>query len=116
MNICSKICNDCPFSSNSVNGWLADYNIEDFKSMMDQEVLFPCHMMMKEDDLTVDKAQEKIIKGELKLCRGYMESMIKSCKMPKFNKYLLNVRQKVKEEGVSDSSMSIYSFTKHHTI
>lgn len=115
MNICSKICNQCPFSNESINGWLADYKVEDFKTMMDQDVMFPCHMMMKEEDLTIDEAQEKIINGELKLCRGYIESIIKTCKMP-INKHLLEVRRKVKEEGVSDSSMSIHNFIKYHTI
>jgi hypothetical protein len=116
MNICSRLCNECPFSDKSINGWLADYKVEDFKTMMDQEVMFPCHMTMKEEDLTIDEAQEKIINREIKLCRGYMESMIKSAKMPKFNKYLLEARAKVKEEGVSDSSMSIHNFIKYHTI
>lgn len=114
MNICKKLCNECPFSNKSIPGWLANYQSMDFKNMMDQEIMFPCHMTMSDGDLTIEKAQIQIQNGNLKLCRGYIESMIKSAKMPKYNKYLLEIRRKIKEEGVSENSMSINEFLNYH--
>lgn len=115
MNFCKKLCNECPFSKKSLPGWLASYSIEDFHAMMNAEVMFPCHMLMTEGDITVEEAQEAVQSGEMKVCRGYMESMIKSAKMPKFNKELIKYREAVKAEGLSEESMSMFEFAKHHT-
>ena len=111
---CEKLCKECPFSKESIKGWLADYTVDDFKDMMNKEQLFPCHMLMPDRDLNNEDVQELIENGEIKLCRGYVESMIKSCKLPKFNKTLLNEVNRIKKEGVSDKSMAIWDFMKHH--
>ena len=113
LNVCKSLCKECPFSNKSLNGWLADYTIEDFIQMQTQEVLFPCHMMLKEE-MSVQQAQKAVEAGEIKLCRGYVESLIKSCKMPKFNKLLIETRTNVKEEGLSEDSMGIWDFKTHH--
>lgn len=114
MNICSKLCGECPFSNKSIQGYLANYDVDDIKNFMDSEALFPCHKMMPDEDLDQDEVQELIKNGELKLCRGYMESMIKSCKMPKHNKTLSEAIALVKEQGLSDKSMDIRQFIKYH--
>lgn len=114
LNVCKKICNECPFSNKSLNGWLAEYTVEDIVQMQSQEILFPCHMMMKSGNMELAEVQEAIENGELKLCRGYVESIIKSAKMPKFNKMLIEARANVKSEGISEESMSIWVFKKHH--
>ncbi len=114
MNVCKKLCNECPFSNKSLNGWLAGYSIEDIHRMQNAEVLFPCHKMMGEDNLSIEDAESAIENGEMKLCRGYVESLIKSCKMPKYNKFLKEAREAVKEEGISEESMAIWDFKKHH--
>lgn len=114
LNVCSKLCGECPFSKNSAKGWLADYTPQDIQNFMNGEALFPCHKMVEGDELTQAEVKEKILSGELKLCRGYVESMVKSCKMPKFNKILLEARALVKEEGLSADSMSIFEFIKYH--
>jgi len=114
LNFCAKLCNECPFSNQSVPGWLAEYSIADFSMMQNSEQLFPCHMMQT-DDLTNDEVIEKIEIGELKLCRGYVESLVKSCKMPKFNNILLEARKIVKEQGLSENSMSMHQFQKYHS-
>lgn len=114
MNVCAKLCNECPFSKNSAAGWLADYSVGDIQDFMNHEGLFPCHKMVEGDELSQEEVKEKIESGELKLCRGYMESMIKTAKMPKFNKLLLQARALVKEQGMSADSMSLFEFAKHH--
>lgn len=115
LNVCKKLCKECPFSNQSIPGWLASYDVEDFKTMQDNDILFPCHMMMPDEDIPVDQLQDRIMSGELKLCRGYIESYIKSCKMPRSNKLLIQIRAEVKAEGLSEESMSLHQFNKYHT-
>lgn len=112
MNVCKKICNECPFSNKSLNGWLADYTIEDFISFQRADVAFPCHMITSEN-MSINEVELAIKRGELKLCRGYVESMIKSCKAP-INPLLKEVIEEVKKEGLSENSMAIWEFKKHH--
>lgn len=114
MNICQKLCNECPFSKGSLPGWLSSYTIDDVSNFMSNEALFPCHLMIKENNLNQAEVQHKLESGELKLCRGYLESMIKTCKMPRYNKILTEARELVKQEGTSENSMSMFEFKKHH--
>lgn len=114
LNVCSKLCGECPFSNKSPQGWLADYSVDDIQNFMNGEALFPCHKMVADDDMNQAEVQEAIESGEMKLCRGYVESFIKSCKMPKFNIFLKGAIAMVKSEGVSEHSMSLRDFRKHH--
>jgi hypothetical protein len=114
VNVCAKVCKECPFSKNSIPGWLADYTTGDFKDFMNNEVLFPCHMMMSEESLSHEEVQDKIQNGELKLCRGYVESVIKSAKSPRYNQTLKDAMVKARAEGLSDETMPIWDFIKHH--
>ncbi len=114
-NTCSKICKECPFSKNSLPGFLADYTPQDIVDFMNREDLFPCHMMMPDENLDQSDVEKMIKNGELKLCRGYVESIIKSAKLPRNNKFLLDAMKCVRESGVSENSMPIWEFVKHHT-
>lgn len=114
--VCAKACAECPFSNRSMKGWLSNYTIDDVKQFIFNEAFFPCHMMMPENDMTQEEVQEAIKKGEIKFCRGYVESMIKSAKRPKYNQELLEAYKKVREEGLSDHTMDIMEFEKHHTL
>jgi len=117
VSVCPKMCKECPFSKNAMPGWLADYTPQDIQNYMSHEAFFPCHMMMPEgvDDMNQQQVQDAIAAGEMKFCRGYVESMIKSGKMPYKNKALVEAYNKVKAEGVSPNTMNIFEFTKHHT-
>lgn len=112
---CEKLCNECPFSKNSPNGWLADYSVDDIKEIMNQEGLFPCHMLMPDQDMNQYQVNRAIETGELKLCRGYIESMIKSGKLPRYNQLLKDEIDRVKTDGLSENSMPIWEFIKHHS-
>lgn len=116
MNVCKKICNECPFSNKSMKGWLANYTINDIIEIQSNELLFPCHMMMSDNDMTFIEVSESIKEGKLKLCRGYVESMIKSCKLPRHNTILINAILHVKKEGISKNSLSIQDFKNHHKL
>jgi hypothetical protein len=113
-NVCKKICNECPFSKKSIPGWLADYTVQDIMDFQNGEALFPCHKMMPDADLDQEEVQQKIESGELKLCRGYVESVIKSAKSPRYNQVLKDAMAQARAEGLSEESMPIWEFKKHH--
>lgn len=110
-----KMCNECPFSKNSAKGWLADYTPEDVTDFVNNEGLFPCHKMVKGDDLDQEEVKDAIESGEMKLCRGFVESIIKSAKSPKYNKMLIDAIKVVRSEGLSQDSMPTWEFKKHHS-
>lgn len=112
MITCKTLCNECPFSCNSSKGWLAHYTVMDFKDFMNNEILFPCHKLVTVD-MSLIEASELIQQGKLRLCRGYVESMIKSCKLPK-NLEFQKVINQIKVEELSYKSMAIWDFTTHH--
>ena len=65
-------------------------------------------------DTDLNSVQAKVRAGKLKLCRGYAESMIKSCKVPRdfeFKQLLQNLKGEM-----SPDSMSIFEFIDHHTL
>lgn len=115
VTVCKTTCKECPFSNKSQRGWLSDYTIDDFQKYMAGEATFPCHMQMSVDDKTVEEAKEAVNKGEMTLCRGYVESVIKSAKMPYKNEVLIKAVELVKEEGLSEHTMDIFEFREHHT-
>lgn len=115
-NHCAKLCKECPFSNKSMKGWLADYTTDDIKTFFDNEISFPCHLLIK-NDLSVDEAETSIVKGEMKLCRGYVEMYIKSCKSPKLNQTLIDAVNSIRDNNdLSDDSMSIHQFINHHKL
>lgn len=114
--VCKKLCSDCPFSKKSMAGFLADYTIEDFQKYMSNEASFPCHKMMSVGDKSVEETHEEIKNGKMKFCRGYVESVIKSAKMPRSNDLLIKAMEIVKEDGLSEDSMDIFEFRKFHTL
>ena len=95
--VCKKVCSECPFSNQSIKGWLADYSIEDLVQMVTTEQSFPCHKLM-DHGMDSGEAQDLIQDGEMKLCRRFVESIIKSAKMPKYNQQLIQAMDQVKKE------------------
>lgn len=114
MSVCKKLCNECPFSNKSLSGWLGGYTVDDISVFHRQETSFPCHKMMTENNLTQTEADKAIKNGSMKLCRGYVESIIKSAKSPYMNKILVQAIAEVRAEGLSEDSMAIWDFKKYH--
>jgi len=113
---CAKTCKECPFSNTSLPGWLSDYTGQDILNFKNAEASFPCHMQMTDGDLSVEQTQQAIDKGEMKLCRGYVEFVIKSCKQVTKNEQLAKAIEEVKADGLSDHTMSMFEFFKHHKL
>lgn len=115
LQVCAKLCGDCPFANTSMKGFLADYTIEDFEAYQRGEFLLPCHKLMPQEGLSPEETMQQVKSGKLKLCRGYVESIIKSAKAP-IDKSLSKAVKAVREQGLSDRSMSIFEFRKFHTL
>jgi len=116
LKVCSKLCGECPFSNKSIRGWLTDYTIEDIKTFQRNDGLFPCHKMVEGDGLSQAEVSKAIEAGEMKMCRGYVESIVKSAKLPQKGSALYEAYLTVKAEGTSEKSMTIWDFEKHHTV
>jgi len=114
--MCPNMCKECPFSNQSMGGWLTDYTREDILGYMNAEASFPCHMTMTDGDLSIEDCQDLIAKGKMKMCRGYTEMLIKSAKSPWKNEQLIKAIAIARAEGLSDNSMDIFKFIEHHKI
>ena len=73
LNVCSKLCSECPFSTNSPKGWLGSHSLRGVLAAQDNEKLFSCHLARREN-MTGDD----IGSGQVKICRGYVASATKS--------------------------------------
>lgn len=109
-----KTCVDCPFSKNSMRGFLADYKTQDFIDFMNLEASFPCHNSMETEGKSLTEVAKDIEDGKKPFCRGYVESIIKSGKMPYKNKKLMEAIGIVKKDGLSENTMSIFEFINFH--
>lgn len=117
LSICKKICNACPFSNSSLNGWLGSHTIEEIQDCMSREGLFSCHKTRGEDAM---KNLEMIISGEQPICRGYIISSIISCKQfgsnINYGDELLRLQKEnppTPEER--EKIMPIWEFKEHHS-
>lgn len=117
VRLCNKkTCGDCPFSNKSMRGFLADYTTEDFVKFQQAEMNFPCHKHMNDDGMSAIEAHNRIDNKEMPLCRGYVESFIKSGAMPKKNTTLMEAIEIVKLDGLSENTMSMSEFREFHDI
>lgn len=114
MRICKNLCTECPFSNQSLKGFLADYSIQDIKNIFDNDILFPCHIYLQ-NDIFIEHINEKVLSGEYPLCRGYAECMIKSAKSPRSGELRRLLIQQVRD-NLSDNSMTIWEFMEHHDL
>ena len=107
------MCNDCPFSKNSIRGFLATYTIEQIRYYLNNSVYFICHKHVKQDTDN-DECMRAVKAGELPLCRGFMECMAKSCIAPR-DPDLNRIRNAVKKD-LSNNSMDWMRFVQHHDL
>ena len=118
LTVCSKVCNQCPFSSKSLRGWLGDVSVEDTLEAQQSEQLFSCHLH-RQGDPAVNL--NKIMRGVQPICRGYMISAHISCKSFGQNHDTGEALKKLSSEMViTDEEKEViltrWAFKKHHTI
>lgn len=73
LNVCSKLCSECPFSTNAPKGWLGSHSLGGVLAAQNDEKLFSCHLARREN-MTGDDIES----GQIKICRGYVASATKS--------------------------------------
>ena len=117
MEIRKSICNECPFSKGSLKGWLGGEAVEDTLNCMQFDQAFSCHMHRTEET-----HQGDIWVGDLPICRGFMMSAKKSCKMfgqmITVDSILLKDLQKRTDFSSEELEqvLSKQEFRKHHTL
>jgi hypothetical protein len=57
----------------------------------------PNHEAIKDDDMNQAEVEKELKEGHILLCRGFVESFVKSAKMPKHNKILIDAVNQVKK-------------------
>lgn len=117
MRVCQRMCNECPFSNKSLRGWLGPHTIEEIQNTIQFEGEFTCHLHRKDG---VDL--EDIMDGSIPICRGFMLSAKKSCKVfgqaaNQISKGLQKLQQSM---DYTNDDMSLvltkWDFRTHHTL
>ena len=72
--MCKTICNECPFRNNSLPGWLGPHTAEEILGVQQREGLFTCHKTRVNQDAEMGSK-------EIPICRGFIATASKSCKM-----------------------------------
>lgn len=72
ISICNKTCIECGFLKCSKKGVLTP----DFIQIANRQILFPCHMELKKVSGSENTGVEQM--KDIKVCRGYIESFVKS--------------------------------------
>ena len=89
-----KICKDCPFRHDNI-GKEQVYSSEIIRSIIQREENFICHNSLDEDNNVIGDVESSI-------CRGYVASVRKGCKLFKYNKLLIAAREQVTDEDIVD--------------
>lgn len=79
LKVCKKLCNECPFTNNSLPGWLGEATVQETLDAMQFETLFSCHKTRQHED--PNKNLYEVMTGQQPICRGFVLSAKKSCKM-----------------------------------
>lgn len=114
MITCKKICNECPFSKNSMKGWLGHHSIEEIMHTQQMEGLFSCHMQRTEDSI-----EDDILNGELPICRGFLASASASCKLFGQNPHTGQSLKRLQDEITDEEKKQVltrWEFSAHHTV
>lgn len=113
MKTCEKICKECPFTNTSSPGWLGPHTVEDLKIYFQSEYPFSCHLHRTEDT-----TEEDVIQGRIPVCRGFLASANKSCKLfgtnGKIGQELMKLQKTIKED--SSKILAKWELEKHHSL
>ncbi len=118
LNVCKKLCNECPFSKNSLNGWLGGATVQETLDAMQNEMLFSCHKTRGED---IHQNLSDIVHGKQPICRGFILSAKKSCKMfgqtPINGQALLKLQNEIElTDEDRENILTRWEFKEHHSI
>lgn len=105
-------CNECPFLKTSAPGWLGPHSVDDItKLFIDRTIPFSCHKY-RERYISPTKSGHSPL---LPICRGSLDCIRNSAKLPHPNTHIHKVFEVIKEEPRNDQVLSRHQFIKHHT-
>lgn len=112
MKLRETICSECPFKKDSLPGYLGPHSLDQVLWSQQQELPFSCH---KE---RTDKSDiSDIVSGKLHICRGWMASASKSCKLfgthPFYGEELKELQKDIDPKDVVQV-MDKTEFKKYH--
>lgn len=114
LDICKKICNECPFKIGAVKGYIDYHTPEEILEKMQFEFPFSCHLQRGDDP---DENMRKIHSGEQQVCRGFVATADKSCKLfgqnPIYGKELRRLQDTITEEDLKQV-YSKWDWLKYH--
>lgn len=118
LQTCKVMCNECPFNKNSLKGWLGSHTVSDVLNSIQYEGLFSCHKQRGED---ANENLAKTMRGEQKICRGFILSAKASCKMfgqnPNTGAALKKLQNEINPtDAEMEQVLSKWEFSEHHTI
>lgn len=106
-------CDECPFKPTSIKGWLGEHTVDDIKKAMSNEQLFSCHSHRVKDETTTAILTES---GKIPICRGFIESSLKSAKIFGKNPFTGVALKELQNEVRKEEAMSIFDFMEHHNL
>lgn len=112
MKLRKQICSECPFRKNSLPGWLGPHSLDQILNSQRDEIPFSCHKERTDNSTVSD-----IASGKLHICRGWMASANKSCKLfgthPVYGEELKQLQKDIDPKDV-EKVMDKHQFKKHH--
>lgn len=114
LRICRKICSECPFKKNSLQGWLGNHTTDSISEQINLELPFSCHMV-REDNEEVNNI--KLLNGEHVVCRGFIATATVSVKRfgahPVYGEQMKKLQDEITVED-KEQVMNKWDFKKYH--
>lgn len=109
--LCSTMCNECGFLRDGIQNTLQP-NVFD---VINNRILFPCHLQLKAHTGFENLGTEIYIEesDQIKICRGYVESMYISGIAPA-NEVWVKLYKQLEDEGLDPRTMYIDEAIKYH--
>lgn len=112
--MCKKICKECPFSIDSIQGYLDYHTTDEILSDMSKELPFTCHLQRKENQhLNLIEMEN----GKQNVCRGYVATATKTAQLfgsnPFYGKEMLKLQKEITKED-KDKVFNKWSWKKYH--
>lgn len=114
LKICKRICKECPFKKDSLQGWLGNHTTDSILEQINLEMPFSCHMV-REDNEKINNI--KLLEGEHGICRGYIATATVSAKRfggnPIYGEQMKNLQDEIIQED-KEQVMNKWNFKKYH--
>lgn len=116
LKVCTKMCKECPFSTESLKGYLGGFTVNETLQAISNEILFSCHLH-RED--SIEENEENVKEGEIPICRGFMLQAKKTGKLfggtfSKESKGLLKLQKGMIVEKEELDKVLGFNFRTHH--